>query len=214
MIKLRRISAAVLAAVTALTMAACGSKKADDSSKATTTKAAETTAAETTADGTAEQAEPEKTVGTYSDGTFDCEYYTVTVDESKWGYSDGSDMDCQFNYIAKPDDDVYSASSLNVASFAEDTMQGVTVEDYAEQIAATYSGEEGYKVSSKEAELDGQKGMEITINFPMGDSRMTIKQLVVQKDGAVIAVSYGALDDIYKKMQKQFDEVIGSIKLK
>ncbi|MCR5142556.1 MAG: DUF1795 domain-containing protein [Ruminococcus sp.] len=155
-----------------------------------------------------------KTPGTYSDGTFDCEYYSVTVDESKWGYTEGSDMDCLFNYIGKPDDDVYSASSLNVASFTEDTMEGMTVDDYADQIIAAYKDSEGYEVSKKNAELDGQEGIEITINFPMGESRMTIKQLIAIRNGAVIAVSYGAMDDIYKKMQKQFDEVIGGIKLK
>lgn len=213
--KTKMTIAALLAAVLLISVTACGSSSDKQSkSKADTSSAAETSAASETQAGAAEETETAKTPGTYSDGTFDCEYYSVTVDESKWGYTEGSDMDCLFNYIGKPDDDVYSASSLNVASFTEDTMEGMTVDDYAEQIIAAYKDSEGYEVSKKNAELDGQEGIEITINFPMGESRMTIKQLIAIRNGAVIAVSYGAMDDIYKKMQKQFDEVIGGIKLK
>ena len=96
----------------------------------------------------------------------------------------------------------------------EEKLEGITIDDYAEQIVTAYKDNEGYEVSQEDAELDGSKGIEITINFPMGDSRMTIKQLVTEKNGAVIAVSYGAVDDVYEKMQKQFDKVIGGIKLK
>ena len=206
--------AALLAAVLLGSLTACGSKGGSDSKTETTTTAV-------SAASQAEETEPaetentiEKTPGSYADGVFDCEYYSVTVDESKWQYTDGSEMDCQFNFIGKPEDELYSASSLNVASFPEEKLEGITIDDYAEQIITAYKDNEGYEVSQKEAELDGTKGVEITINFPMGDSRMTIKQLVAEKNGAVIAVSYGAVDDVYDKMQKQFDKVIGGIKLK
>lgn len=212
--RIEKTIAALIAVSMLLSLTACGGKDKTNSKTDTTTAAETTAASEETPQTESAETETAKTVGTYADGTFDCEYYSVTVDEKKWGYTEGSEMDCLFNYIEKPDDTIYSASSLNVASFSEETMGGLTVSDYAEQMLSTYKDIEGYEVSQKDSELDGQKGVEITINFPMGESRMTIKQLIVSKNGAVVAVSYGAMDDIYEKMQKQFDEVIGGIKLK
>ena len=217
MLKIKITAAALAAALFMMTLSACGSKENTNSSKSETTTAAETTAAAETEEQqeeTASETQVEKTPGEYADGTFDCEYYTVTVDESRWEYKDGTDMDCQFSYIGKPDDDYYSASSFNIASFSEEALDGLTIDQYSEQILATYQGQEDYEVSKTEAKLDGCDGVEITINFPMGDSRMTIKQLVAEKNGAVVAVSYGAMDDIYDKLDKEFKKVIDGVKLK
>ena len=199
-----------------MSLSGCGKKDKDnkDSSKAeskTTTTAPVTTTAESES-----AEETEHTEGTYSDGTFDCKYYSVTVDEEKWEFSEDTDgMDCLFTYCAKPDNAEYSATSLNIVSYSEEVL-GVTVEEYAQQIADTYKDMAGYDVSVREdTELDGVKGIGITMTFPIGgDKKMTVDQIVVNNNGYIVAVSYGAVDSIYDKLQKQFDKIVSSVKLK
>lgn len=244
--KIKKTLAALLAAMTVMAMASCGSSddssKEDTKSKADTTaattaaeeskaeeSAAESVAEESTADESAavESAADESTADEsaaddsasnantgYADGVYTGEKYTIEADPSVWTYGEGAGTDCQFTYAGDLDDDMAVTANFNVVSMSDESLNGTSVSEYAEDMRSAYESTDGYEVTAAEpGTLNGVESYTFTISYKLSDDvTMEIHQVVVNKDDTLVAISYGAADSVMSKLDSEFNKVLDSFK--
>lgn len=232
--KFKRTLAAALAAVMVIGMVSCGSK--DDDEKETTEKKSVTTTAaaesETSSEETTEESEAETTASeaetttettteaadessaadeeveaTYENGVFSNQYYTLTVDEDKWSYSESAGVDCMFMYVGESDNEMSVSGTLNVVSMSSALLAGMTAQDYADTVKEQYASMDGATVSdSKETEFKGCSAYEIYIDMGQSGVNMKLRQLIVtEDDGTLVAITCGAEESAYDELEPEFD---------
>lgn len=234
--KIKKTLAALLAAMTVMAMASCGSS--DDSSKEDTKSKADTTAATTAAEeskaeesaaesAAVESAADESTADEsaaddsasnantgYADGVYTGEKYTIEADPSVWTYGEGAGTDCQFTYAGDLDDDMAVTANFNVVSMSDESLKGTSVSEYAEDMRSAYESTDGYEVTAAEpGTLNGVESYTFTISYKLSDDvTMEIHQVVVNKDDTLVAISYGAADSVMSKLDSEFNKVLDSFK--
>lgn len=234
--KIKKTLAALLAAMTVMAMASCGSS--DDSSKEDTKSKADTTAAttaaeeskaeESAAESVAEESTADESAAVesaaddsasnantgYADGVYTGEKYTIEADPSVWTYGEGAGTDCQFTYAGDLDDDMAVTANFNVVSMSDESLKGTSVSEYAEDMRSAYESTDGYEVTAAEpGTLNGVESYTFTISYKLSDDvTMEIHQVVVNKDDTLVAISYGAADSVMSKLDSEFNKVLDSFK--
>lgn len=241
--KLKRTLAAMLAAVMVIGMVSCGdsskdddddkdekpkttaaASEADEESEAEEESAAEEeseaetesseAAEESTADAESEADDSVAEAGGYADGVYDGGFYTITVDESLWEYTEQVATDCAFSYIGEGSEMV-STANFNIVSMSNDLLAGLTPSDYADTIKEAYDGMEGYNVTdTKEGELNGYETYNLTVSYSFGDYTMEINQVILADDSNLVAISYGAIDEVMSEVQPAFEDVLSGFSFK
>lgn len=184
---------------------------------------------ESVADESAAEADPEDPEGgdasgsgvKFENGVLTTDYYTITVDESKWTYQEGVGVDGQFIYNVEVPEDatdmtdpnvLKSASNFNIVSMNDSIYGAMSPADYAEGINSAYAELEGATINDAGAgELNGYETYEVDVTYAiMEDINMTLKQLILSNDGTLVVISYGAIDSVMDELQPDFDEAIST----
>lgn len=171
-------------------------------------------AEESTADVESEADDSVAEAGGYADGVYDGGFYTITVDESLWEYTEQAATDCAFAYIGEGSDMV-STANFNIVSMSNDLLAGLTPSDYADTIKEAYDGMEGYNVTdTQEGELNGYETYNLTVSYSFGDYTMEINQVILADDSNLVAISYGAIDEVMSEVQPAFEDVLSGFSFK
>ncbi|MCD8096036.1 MAG: hypothetical protein LUE12_07920 [Ruminococcus sp.] len=200
---LNKLAVVLLSAIMAIGMVSCGSGEFDSESEAESSSQTES------------EAQLEEVEGSYADGVFETQRYTLTVDENKWEYSEDDDVDCTFSYVGNEEDIAYSTASLNIVSMTSEDFEEQAAEEYAETIEGVYETMDGYEIiDSGSGTLGDYETYCITVSYTTDEMTMTINQVIFSKDQTVITISYGAVDEIIDELQEDFDELMYGFEFK
>lgn len=146
---------------------------------------------------------------------FSNDYYTIKVDPSKWTYNEVAGVDCGYMYTNVGDNADYATANFNVISMSDSIYASLTPSDYVDSIKETYDSMEGFEVKSTgSGTLNGYETCDIEVSYDVAGQSMTIRQIILSDEEALVAISYGALDSVLGELQPEFDEVLSTFAFK
>lgn len=146
---------------------------------------------------------------------FSNEFYTIKVDPSKWSYNEVAGVDCGYMYTGVGDNVDYATANFNIISMSDSIYASLTPSDYVDSIKETYASMEGFEVKSTgSGTLNGYETCDIEVSYDIAGQSMTIKQVILSNEEALVAISYGALDSVLGELQPEFDEVLSTFAFK
>ncbi|MGN0634259.1 MAG: hypothetical protein ACI4JW_10400 [Oscillospiraceae bacterium] len=124
-------------------------------------------------------------------------------------------VDCGYMYTNVGDNADKATANFNVISMSDSIYASLTPSDYVDSIKETYDSMEGFDVKSTgSGTLNGYETCDIEVSYDIAGQTMTIRQIILSNEDALVAISYGALDSVLSELQPEFDEVLGTFTFK